>query len=89
MLGVVTADIDLGSAFGRLDIWRMTFQEIICIGAYTNTDQDFRHTVQAIFERRLRPLDCTEKNHCKMGKMPFYDVPVCVAFQKIILSTKM
>ena len=53
MLGGVTANIDQGSAFGGLDIWRMTFQEIICIGAYTHTGQDFRHTVQAIFERRL------------------------------------
>ena len=49
MLRSVTANIELGSAFGGLDIWRMTFQEIKCIGAYPYTEQDFRHMVQAIF----------------------------------------
>ena len=61
MPGGVIAHIDLSSAFGGLDIRRMTFQEIIFVGAYTYTDQDFRTTAQAIFEKRLRPLDCTKK----------------------------
>ena len=81
------AHIGLGSTLGGLDIRRMTLQEITFICTYSYTDQDFRDTAQAIFERRLGPLDWTEKRPLKDGQKAFYEIRAgAVACPKIILN---
>ena len=65
----------------------MTLQEITFICTYSYTDQDFRDTAQAIFERRLGPLDWTEKRRLQDGQKAFYDIRAgAVASPKVILN---
>ena len=64
----------------------MTLQEIIFIGTYPCTDQDFRDTAHAI-ERQFGPLDWTEERRLQDRQKAFYDIRAsAVASPKIILN---
>jgi threonine dehydrogenase-like Zn-dependent dehydrogenase len=65
----------------------MTLQEITFIGTYTYTAQDFRDTAQAIFDRKLGPLDWIEERRLSDGYAAFQDLRHGrVAAPKIVLS---
>lgn len=72
--GGVIVHIGLGDASAGLDIRRMTLQEIIFIGAYTYTPQDFRDTTGAIFDGRLGTLDWPEVRALEDGALAFADI---------------
>tara|TARA_R110002096_G_scaffold123112_4_gene266482 strand:+ start:877 stop:1869 length:993 start_codon:yes stop_codon:yes gene_type:complete len=85
--GGVIAHIGLGEGTGGLDIRRMTLQEIIFIGTYTYTAEDFRDTAAAIFDGRLGALDWTESRPLADGQTAFADIRAGkTASPKIILK---
>jgi len=84
--GVIT-HVGLGEDTGGLDIRRLTLQEIVFIGTYTYTAQDFRDTTQAMFDGRLGLLDWTETRPLSDGAKAFQDLRSgAVATPKIILD---
>ena len=84
--GGVIVHIGLGSATGGLDVRRMTLQEIMFIGTYTYSAQDFRDTAAAIFDGRLGTLDWPELRPLSDGSRAFDDIAAGkVAAAKIIL----
>ena len=85
--GGVIAHIGLGEAEGGLDIRRMTLQEIIFLGTYTYTAQDFQDTAAAIFDGRLGSLDWAEVRSLSEGASAFSDLRSGrVAAPKILLK---
>jgi len=84
--GGVIGHIGLGDGEGGLDVRRMTLQEITFIGTYTYTAQDFLHTVTAMGDGRLGPLDWIEERPLSQGEQAFKDIQAgTVAAPKIIL----
>lgn len=85
--GGVIVHIGLGEDTGGLDIRRMTLQEIIFIGTYTYTAQDFRDCAHAMFDGRLGPLDWAETRPLSDGPAAFADISAGrSAAPKIILK---
>jgi L-iditol 2-dehydrogenase len=85
--GGVIVHIGLGSAEGGIDIRRLTLQEVMFIGTYTYTAQDFRDTAAAIFAGRLGGLDWIEERPLKDGHQAFLDIKAGqVAAPKIMLK---
>ncbi|SFS16687.1 alcohol dehydrogenase catalytic domain-containing protein [Yoonia litorea] len=85
--GGVIAHVGLGDSKEGFDVRRATLQEIIFIGTYTYTAQDFRDTAAAIFDGRLGSLDWTEERPLSEGAQAFADIRAgVVAAPKIILS---
>ncbi|MCY4150719.1 MAG: alcohol dehydrogenase catalytic domain-containing protein [Aestuariivita sp.] len=85
--GGVILHIGLGGGSAGLDIRRMTLQEVTMIGTYTYTAHDFRNTCEAMFERRLGPLDWTEARPLAAGARAFDDIRNGrVAAPKILLQ---
>ena len=72
--GGVIVHIGLGERTGGLDVRRMTLQEILFIGTYTYTDDDFKSTAQAMFDGRLGALDWTELRALADGAQAFADI---------------
>ncbi|MEP5758379.1 MAG: alcohol dehydrogenase catalytic domain-containing protein [Litoreibacter sp.] len=85
--GGVILHIGLGEDFGGLDIRRITLQEIMFIGTYTYTMQDFRETCSAIFDGRLGLLDWCDSRALSAGDQAFKDLRAgSVAAPKIMLD---
>ena len=72
--GGVIVHIGLGESTGGLDVRRMTLQEIVFIGTYTYTDDDFKATAQAMFDGRLGAFDWTELRALADGAEAFTDI---------------
>ena len=85
--GGVIVHIGLGEAAGGIDARRLTLQEIMFVGTYTYTKEDFRAVTAAIFAGRLGGLDWVEERPLKDGAAAFADLRGgIVAAAKIILK---
>lgn len=85
--GGVILHVGLGGGSAGLDIRHMTLQEIMFIGTYTYTAQDFRDTCAAMFDGRLGPLDWTDTRPLCDGAAAFGDIREGrIAAPKIILK---
>ena len=85
--GAVLVHIGLGSSDGRLDIRKITLQEIRLIGSYTYSEADFRATAAALFEGALGDLSWAELRALDQGAQAFADLEAQrVAAPKIILQ---
>ena len=84
--GGVIVHIGLGSAADGMDARRLTLQEIIFIGSYTYTPQDFVDTVAWMSSGKLGALDWFETRPLSDGAEAFADLLAgSVAAPKIIL----
>ncbi|KAB7610051.1 alcohol dehydrogenase catalytic domain-containing protein [Amylibacter sp. SFDW26] len=85
--GGVILHIGLGDSKEGLDIRRLTLQEIMFIGTYTYTEDDFRETAQAIYAQKFGALNWMENRALKDGNQAFTDILAGnVAAPKIILN---
>lgn len=84
--GGVIVHVGLGDSAEGLDIRRVTLQEIIFIGTYTYTAQDFRDTAQGIFDGVFGDLSWIEQRPLDDGPQAFADILAGrVAAPKIVL----
>lgn len=84
--GGAIVHIGLGSPAGGVDARRATLQEIVFVGTYTYTVQDFRDTAAALFTGRLGTTAWHETRTLADGPATFHDLSAGrVDASKIIL----
>ena len=72
--GGAIVHLGLHSGDGGFDARRATLQEFCFLGTYAYTEEDFRHTADAIFSGRLGPLNWYETRPLSDGLQAFEEI---------------
>ena len=72
--GGVIVHIGLAGGDGGLDVKELTLQEVVFVGCYTYTEEEFRETFDALCGGRLGDLDWIDERDFASGGQGFEDV---------------